>query len=404
MRYLRIILLSIACFGFLSASTATKDGSDIQKKILKEFDIDAKFMKNSHYSSIKNSIKESKKREFVKILKDGYMYIPTLQKIIKESGIPESFLYLAMIESGFSNDVVSTKSAIGIWQFMAPTARLYGLRVDGYTDERKDPVASTVAATKYLKKLKDEFGKWYLAMMAYNCGNTKLRSAIKKAGTDDIATLLDAKKGYLPQETRQFVKKILTVAHIAKDESFIASKDASLITGAKGFDMVKIKVPGGTTLMEVGDSIGLSLKRMKEYNAHLKFVYTPPVDKPYYLYIPKNKEGMFKENFEVSKNRKFEIYTVGKNETLLAIAEKTGVNHKIIKEYNALSSNEIKANQKLVIPTEQNINYLAEYIVKSGDTLSEVVKKFDVAFEDLKDANSLMSSNSPIGAKLAASE
>ncbi|MGB2552413.1 transglycosylase SLT domain-containing protein [Campylobacter sp. MOP51] len=404
MRYFKIILLCMTCFAVLSASTANKDHIEIQKKILKEFDIDAKFMKNPHYSSIKNSIKDSKKKEFIKTLKNGHRYIPTLQKIIKDSGIPESFLYLAMIESGFSNNVVSSKSAIGIWQFMAPTARLYGLRVDNYTDERKDPIAATIAATKYLQSLKDEFGKWYLAMMAYNCGNTKLRSAIKKAGTDDLATLLDANKGYIPKETRNFVKKILTVAHIANDKNFLSSKDAELITNAKGMEIEKIKVPGGTTLMEVGDSIGLSLKRMKEYNSHLKFVYTPPVDKPYYMYIPKNKKEMFDNNFEVAKNRKFEIYTVGKNETLLAIAEKTGVSHKIIKEYNALASNEIKPNQKLVIPSDQDVNYLAEYIVKSGDTLSEVAKKFDVAFEDLKDANSLMSSNSSIGAKLATSE
>jgi len=90
--------------------------------------------------------------------------------------------------------------------------------------------------------------------------------------------------------------------------------------------------------------------------------------------------------------------------TRAALAEKTGVNHKIIKEYNGLASNEIKPSQKLVIPSEQNVNYLAQYIVKSGDTLGEVSQKFDVALEDLKEANTLMSSNGSIGAKLAATE
>ena len=176
------------------------------------------------------------------------------------------------------------------------------------------------------------------------------------------------------------------------------------LSGTNGIELSKINVPGGTTLMEVGDSIGLSLKKMKEYNMHLKFVYTPPTEKPYYLYIPANKTKMFSDNFEVAQNRKFEIYTVKENDTILSIAEKTGVNHKIIKEYNGLASNEIKPSQKLVIPSEQNVNYLAQYIVKSGDTLGEVSQKFDVALEDLKEANTLMSSNGSIGAKLAATE
>ena len=240
-------------------------------------------------------------------------------------------------------------------------------------------------------------------MMAYNCGGTRLKAAIKKAGSDDINALLSS-KSYLPQETKNFVKKILVVANIAADKNFVLSKDSSLLKNTNGIELAKIDVPGGTTLMEVGDSIGVSLKRMKEYNSHLKFVYTPPTDKPYYLYIPKNKESMFNDNFEISQNRKFEIYTVQKDDTLMAISQKTGVSHKIIKEYNNLTSDSLKPNQNIVIPAEQNVNYLAEYIVRSGDTLNEVAKKFDIALEDLKDANSLISSNSPIGAKLATSE
>ena len=403
MKIFRVIMLCLACTGWLFATAASNDAEQTQKMILKEFDIDAKFLQSSHYASIKNSIKDGKRKEFTNTVKNGYKHIPMLQKIIKDSGIPESFLYLAMTESGFSNNIVSSKNAIGIWQFMESTAKLYGLRVDKYTDERKDPMAATAAATKYLQSLKNDFGKWYLAMMAYNCGEARLREGIRKAGTTDLATLLDDKKSYIPKETKRFVKKILTIAHIAKEQENLLAKTQAL-SGTNGIELSKIDVPGGTTLMEVGDSIGLSLKKMKEYNMHLKFVYTPPTEKPYYLYIPLNKKKMFSDNFEAAQNRKFEIYTVKESDTLLTIAQKTGVNHKIIKEYNDLASSEIKPNQKLVIPSEQNVNYLAEYMVKSGDTLGEVSQKFDVALEDLKEANTLMSSNSSIGAKLAATE
>ena len=190
------------------------------------------------------------------------------------------------------------------------------------------------------------------------------------------------------------------MSYIAQDKEFLETKDALLISNPKGMETAKIKVPGGTTLMEVGDSIGISLKRMKELNTHLKFVYTPPTNTPYYLYIPKNKEDMFKLNFVASDDRKFDFYTVKENENLLSIAEKIGVSHKIIKEYNALASNDVQLNQKLVIPTEKNVNFLAEYMAKSGDTLNEISAKFDVAFADLQEANSIISSNETIGAKL----
>ena len=395
MRSLRTIILSLSLVFFALAQNETTADA-----VLKEFDIDAKFVNNSHFTEIKNNIRHSKKKEFIETVKSGYNHIPALQKIIKDSGVPESFLYLAMIESGFSNHVVSNVNAVGIWQFMAPTAKLYGLRIDKYADERKDPIAATIAATKYLTQLKKDFGKWYLAMMAYNCGSGRLKSAIKKAGTDDITILLDSKRALIPPETRKFVKKILTVSYIAQDKEFLETKDALLISNPKGMETAKIKVPGGTTLMEIGDSIGISLKRMKELNTHLKFVYTPPTNTPYYLYIPKNKEDMFKLNFVASDDRKFDFYTVKENENLLSIAEKIGVSHKIIKEYNALASNDVQLNQKLVIPTEKNVNFLAEYMAKSGDTLNEISAKFDVAFADLQEANSIISSNETIGAKL----
>ena len=396
MRFVKKIILSL----LLGCMLVAAQNEPIQNGIFKEFDIDVKFVKNPYYKEIKVSAKNSKKKEFIETVKNGYNHIPALQRIIKDSGVPESFLYLAMIESGFSNHVVSNANAVGIWQFMAPTAKLYGLRIDKYTDERKDPIAATIAATKYLGRLKDEFGKWYLAMMAYNCGSGRLRTAIQKAGTDDINVLLDNKRALIPPETRKFVKKILTVSYIAQDSEFLATKDSLLISNPKGMELAKIIVPGGTTLMEVGDSIGISLKRMKELNMHLKFVYTPPTDKPYYLYIPKNKEVMFRSNFDINQDKKFEFYTAKSGESLLSIAEKTGVSHKIIKEYNALASNSVEIDQKLVIPTKQNVNILAEYIAKSGDTLNEISAKFNIALEDLKEANNLLSSNQPIGARL----
>ena len=101
MKIFRVIMLCLACTGWLFATAASSDAEQTQKMILKEFDIDAKFLQSSHYASIKNSIKDSKRKEFIDTVKGGYKHIPMLQKIIKDSGIPESCFYICIWECGF---------------------------------------------------------------------------------------------------------------------------------------------------------------------------------------------------------------------------------------------------------------------------------------------------------------
>ncbi|ERJ27984.1 lytic transglycosylase domain-containing protein [Campylobacter concisus] len=394
------IFLLFACSTLLLANAPEKSSYDTQVKILKELDIDASFMKTSHYAKMRQGIQNSQVRTFTDALKNGYMYIPMIKEQIKKSGVPESFFYLAMIESGFSNHTVSNAKATGMWQFMEQTARIHGLKVGQYTDERKDPVESTVAATNYLRSLKNQFGKWYLAAMAYNCGDGALKKAIQKAGTDDLVTLLDAEKKYLPAETRNFIIKILRAAYIAKDADFLISKESSLLNINGGLRLTKVKVPGGTNLAQIGDSIGLSTKKMKSNNPHLKFVFTPPTLKDYYVYIPENKKQLFSDNFKPFNGKNnFYAYTVKKGETLLSISRKTGVSHRAIKDYNELSTNAVSYNQKLIIPfSTQNKSH--NYVVQTGDTIASLSKKFNVSEKDIKDANSLASSNLNVGANI----
>ena len=236
--------------------------------------------------------------------------------------------------------------------------------------------------------------------MAYNCGDGALKRAIQKAGTDDLVTLLDAEKKYLPAETRNFVIKILRAAYTAKDADFLMSKDSSLLNINGGLKLVKVKVPGGTNLAQIGDSIGLSTKKMKNNNPHLKFVFTPPTLKDYYVYIPENKKQLFAENFKPFNGKNnFYAYVVKKGETLLSISKKTGVSHRAIKDYNELSINAVSYNQKLIIPFSAQ-NKSQNYIVQTGDTIASLSKKFNVSEKDLKDANSFASSNLNVGANI----
>lgn len=341
MRILKIFFILAFSIQILSASASR----DIE--LLQGLNINPEFAKTSYFEDIKNDIKSGHIRDFDDSIENAKAYIDILKTTVQNSGVPSTLFYLAMVESGLSNRVISGARAAGIWQFMESTARLYGLRVDKYVDERKDPQRSSVAATKYLRSLKREFGKWYLAVLAYNCGNTKLRKAISQAGSDDLAVLLDPNKKYLPSETRRFIGKILRQAMIASDLGFSIENN----TKSNSLKLTKIIVPGGTSLVRVADSIGVGLNRLKEYNAHIKLAFTPPNSKSYHLYIPQNRVALFTKNFTPTNGKnEFFTYKVKKGDTLLSIAKKTGVNTRDIKEYNELETNSVATNQSLVIP------------------------------------------------------
>ena len=166
-------------------------------KVLQTLDIEASFLRDPIFLQLKNSLTTSKRNHYLKMLERGSLYIPTLRKMIHDNNIPQVFLYMAMAESNFNTHALSRAKASGLWQFMPGTAKLYGLKIDRYIDERRDPVRSTEAAIAYLKRLHKLFGKWYLAALAYNSGEGRVLRAIKRAGSDDLHILLDEKKRFL---------------------------------------------------------------------------------------------------------------------------------------------------------------------------------------------------------------
>lgn len=402
---MRRIMAVLLCFIFTTQLFGYAKSSYInQIKVLKELDIDTRYASDPIFLSIKENITTSDKKEFIDIIQDGYSYIPMLKKIIDEADIPRSFLYLAMVESGLSNHAKSNASAVGMWQFMQETARLYGLKIDKYVDERKDPIAATKAAISYLKDLKSKFGKWYLAAMAYNCGEGRLGRAIKTAGSDDLTTLLDPQKKYLPLETRMFIRKILSAAYIAEDNDFIISNNSALLNRPNKINVAKVIVPGGTPLVEISDSIGISLSKMKVYNPHLKNSMTPPNTKNYYVYIPANKQGLFANNFDPKKQMKKNIYIVKNGDTLSGIASRFNTDSRTIKDINSLKTDKLSINQELMVPAlaVKNAKEISKknYIIQKGDTLSGIAQKFSVSVKNLKSVNNIASSNLRIGEKI----
>lgn len=401
------VVAILLCFIFTTQlfGYTTKNSYTNQIKLLRELDIDTRYASDPIFLSIKENITTSDKKEFIDTIQDGYSHIPMLKKIIDDADIPHAFLYLAMIESGLSNHAKSNASAVGMWQFMQETARLYGLKIDKYVDERKDPIASTKAAISYLKDLKGKFGKWYLAIMAYNCGEGRLARAISAAGTNDLSTLLDPQKKYIPLETRTFVRKILSAAYIAEDNDFIISNNSELLNRPNKINVAKVVVPGGTQLAQISDSIGLSLNKIKIYNPHLKQDMTPPNKKNYYVYIPANKQGLFANNFDPKKQIKKNIYIVKNGDTLGSIASKFGTDSTTIKELNSLKSSKLALNQELFVPSSNSVKSTKaqvqkDYIIEQGDTLSGIAKKFSVSVANLKNANNIKNANLRTGEKI----
>src|ERR1700761_1302739 len=137
-------------------------------------------------------------------------YFPIYEKIFRAAGIPTEIEYLSIVESKLDPNAISRVGATGPWQFMGTTAKLYGLSMDGYIDERRDPVRATYAAAAYLKDAYEEFGDWLLAIASYNCGKSNVENAMAKAGANDFWSI----RQYLPAETRNYVPAYIAVAYV----------------------------------------------------------------------------------------------------------------------------------------------------------------------------------------------
>ena len=206
-------------------------------------------------------------------------FLPMILEVFRQKGLPEELVFTAMIESGFDPVAVSRAGAKGLWQFMAPTARQYGLRVDRWLDERLDPEKSTVAAANYLKDLYTIFGSWDLVQAAYNAGEMKVIRAIKGTGTRDFWSLTNSR--LLRDETKNYVPAIHAVTIISQEPE----QYGFAVTPDEPLSYERITVPKGTSLKHVATLSGISFDELVRLNSELRMKQTPP-DSPYHLKVP----------------------------------------------------------------------------------------------------------------------
>lgn len=156
-------------------------------------------------------------RKYMEVyLQRSSRYLPMMKNTLRENGLPEDLVYVSLIESGFSPLAHSHANAVGYWQFIRATGKRYGLTVDPFIDERRDPVLSTRAAAEYFKALYNLFGSWHLSLASYNVGENRVKRAVMKFYTRDFWELAKRRKAF-PKETKHYVPKFIAAALIAKD-------------------------------------------------------------------------------------------------------------------------------------------------------------------------------------------
>jgi membrane-bound lytic murein transglycosylase D len=216
----------------------------------------------------------SQRPAFQRLLYRMGAYEELIRDKLRQRNMPEELLYLSMMEGGFKPRARSSASAVGLWQFMGPTAQQYGLRVDEWVDERRDPVRSTDAALDYLSWLQERYGSWYLAAAAYNAGPGRIdrvlrRHAEGRKGDDAIYwEILE----YLPLETREYVPRLVAATLVAEGAE------------SEGFDMEfvqpyrydRVFVPGATSLTRVAKILKVAPGALRALNPHLIRGITPP--------------------------------------------------------------------------------------------------------------------------------
>ncbi len=371
-----------------------------------------------------------------KMLGLGQYYFPIFEKALAEVGVPTEIKYLSIVESALNPHAVSRVGATGPWQFMYGTAKGYDLAMDNYIDERKDPLAASYAAARYLKDAYADFGDWLLAIASYNCGKGNVKRAIAKSGKFN-PSFWDISP-YLPRETRNYVPAFIAMTYMfgyPEDHQIMAAEQSELNL----FNEV-VMVDKYISLPEIAKALNIPLEKLKLHNpAYKRLVVNGTVDAPKRLVIPKesefNKEELYlalntavtsgttvieahNDDLRVAKKSSSSPnnsthHRVVKGETLGRIASSNGVSVQDLKAWNNIKGNHISIGQRLIVRSSGVNSKLASrtaqastskyvtHTVKKGDTLSGIASNYKGAtIRQIKADNNIKGSMLKPGTKL----
>ena len=226
-----------------------------------------------------------RKQIFEACLARSGRYLLLMRKIFQEYGLPQDLVYLCLVESGFSPWARSPAEAVGPWQFISGTAQRYGLKVNNWVDERRDPEKSTRAAARYLRDLFRQFGSWYLAAAGYNAGERRVEGVVQRHATRDFWTM--AGNRLLPQETCNYVPQLIAATLIAKNPQHFGF-DGICYQAPLRFE--KVEVPAGIDLPQFAQVLGVDYQTLKDLNPELNQPQAPPGEEKYPLKVPPGKK------------------------------------------------------------------------------------------------------------------
>jgi len=285
------------------------------------------------------------RRTFINGLERAGRYRPMIQRVLDEEGVPRELIHLAQAESGFIPRAVSRKAAGGMWQFLAWRGQEYGLNRTPYLDERMDPEKATRAAARHLRDLYQEFGDWYLALAAYNCGPVTVEKAVERTGYADFWELRS--RGVLPLETTNYVPIILAMTIMDKNAAEYGIRDLQS-DPALEYDTVEIATPTSMTL--VSDITEVALPELAALNPSILRRVAPA---GYALHVPKGAGDVLipaLESIPPEHREAWRMHRVGPGETLAEIGKRYGVAVNGIVALNNLASVETVEGDRLVIP------------------------------------------------------
>jgi peptidoglycan lytic transglycosylase D len=339
-------------------------------------------------------------------------YESMIRARLQEQGLPGDLVYLALIESGFSNSATSRSKAVGMWQFMKGTAKGYGLRVDSWVDERRDPYRATAAAARFLRNLNDRFGSLYLAAAAYNAGAGKVSRGVRRLPDDDADSLnsdatffrlYDTK--LLRRETKDYVPKLIAAARIAKEPS----RYGFAVEVAEPATYDSIIVPTMTGLDVIARLADTTVAAVRELNPEYLRLATPPGVHSV-VRIPAGRGPTTLAAYEQlppARRITFLEHTVARGQTLSGIAARYGVSTRLVIEANPrVRGRKLRPGQRIIVPTGGAISTsvarrMADPVepaassptgfhrVRRGETLSGLAVEYGVTVRQLRAWNAL---------------
>lgn len=298
---------------------------------------------------------ERMKQRFGMWLERSAKYVDIMKGILKEKSVPEELVFLPIVESGFNPHAYSHARAVGPWQFIEGTAKRYGLVVDWWRDERKDPLKSTRAAALYLRDLHKMFGSWNLALAAYNAGEGRISKALRRSDSDTYWDLLHTKQ--IRPETKEYVPRYIAATMIAQEPEKFGFRNLEY---HEPMDYEEVTLHHPVDLDVIAKCAEVDVKEIRDLNPELRRWSTPPNVSSYTIRIPSESSDVFRENLDeipLKERFSYDKYTVKKKENLKTVAKKLNVPVGTIIALNNLSGLEgMKAGDTIKVPPKDKFH------------------------------------------------